>query len=658
MKDILQWIEAYPSNNYADLIQALVFAGVVVSLFFHHEERMQKLKVYLLSFILSFNTANIIAAILYTYFAHTFQLSGLNRFFLATFVLLLPVILIGETFRLIVGKKNTAYMFVYAQFFIANCLGMLLAYTVFQRMMITVILSLAAIYVFRKEIQYMAVEKTMLSTDRRFIISTLFFMLLLGAEAEMPRIVLDGTRDGLVNHMSIAVSFIGVLLTVMYNIIMKFNFYSIRTYESYLREHYNDELTSAKNLSYLLDYANDQLAHYRREHIRGAVFYTDIINFRDINILHGYETGSQILCQLSLYLQTLFPDGIIIRMSADHFSGIIPFNGAEKKFEVLHQKLIDYSLDESLDLNVGLYSLDQLQKTPSNKWLMRSIDLAAMAMRSAKGNKQEHVVIFNPKLEKAEKIRTHVLASVDEAVYQNYHQVYFQPIIDIASNHLAEFEALSRWIDPTYGFLTPDQFINPLEDAHMIYKIDLNVLRQYGKLVQKLTSENKKVYPISFNISRTDLEAGINIYEEIEQIVRTYHLRKDLIHIEITESALNDSSERMKEAVNHFHELGYEVWMDDFGSGYSSLNVLKDYHFDVIKIDMVFLRHFDERSQTIIQSICEMAQRLSIRVVAEGVETKEQYAFLKQIGCTYAQGYLFSQPLPYDEISKKMQSYM
>lgn len=122
-----------------------------------------------------------------------------------------------------------------------------------------------------------------------------------------------------------------------------------------------------------------------------------------------------------------------------------------------------------------------------------------------------------------------------------------------------------------------------------------------------------------------------------------------MVHVEITESALNGDSQVMPRAIEHFHEMGLEVWMDDFGSGYSSLNVLKDYRFNVIKIDMVFLRKFDERSRVIVRSICEMAHSLGIRTVAEGVETKEQFAFLEEVGCTYAQGYLFGKPRPVQE---------
>lgn len=156
---------------------------------------------------------------------------------------------------------------------------------------------------------------------------------------------------------------------------------------------------------------------------------------------------------------------------------------------------------------------------------------------------------------------------------------------------------------------------------------------------------------------RIRLHVLASLDKPIEKTMRQAELPRELVRVEITESALNGSSTAMADALCRFHELELEVWMDDFGSGYSSLNVLKDYDFDVIKIDMQFMSTFDERSRSIVRSVCEMARLLGIRTVAEGVETDEQLAFLERVGCTYARGYLFSKPLPADEVLKKMESY-
>ena len=271
-----------------------------------------------------------------------------------------------------------------------------------------------------------------------------------------------------------------------------------------------------------------------------------------------------------------FPDGIIIRMSSDHFAGIVPLDGAIEHFDQICKDVEDLSLDETLLLNIGVYQLSHNFTTDPSKYLMRSIDLAATAMRHIPQGSKEHIQMFNEDLEKAEKIRTHVLSSVDQAVTEGWHDVYYQPLIDIKSGKLAEFEALSRWIDPIYGFLTPDQFIVPLEDSRLVYKMDLNVLRSFAKDAQVQLSQGQKVYPISFNSSRTDLEASINIYEEIEKIVHDYHLSKDLVHIEITESAFSENIQEVIDLTVSLKNKGFLIEIDDFGSGYSSLSALTE----------------------------------------------------------------------------------
>ena len=381
-------------------------------------------------------------------------------------------------------------------------------------------------------------------------------------------------------------SILGVLLVAMFVIFMKFNFFAIMKYENFIREHDEDQVTGAASLSRFLVVAPGAINRSRERGVEVAIFYTDLANFRDVNIAHGYDVGTDILREIYRILTEQFPTSVITRISGTHFAGEVPLSKAQAGFERVAQRCEALSIDETLRL-----------------------------------------------------------------------RIYYQPIVEVSTRKLAEYEALSRWVDPEFGFLTPDQFVVPLETARMTCKMDLNILRLFGRDVKRLRKESRAVFPISFNISRTDLESGIDLFGAIEEAMRQADLPRELVHVEITESALNGSSAAMAEAIRRFHELGLEVWMDDFGSGYSSLNVLKDYDFDVIKIDMQFMSTFDERSRSIVRSVCEMARSLGIRTVAEGVETEEQFAFLERIGCTYAQGYLFSKPLPADEVLKKMESY-
>jgi EAL domain-containing protein (putative c-di-GMP-specific phosphodiesterase class I)/GGDEF domain-containing protein len=654
---LAQWMMGYWSRNYTDVVQGVVFALVTVWLVFRDAPPKTKGQKLILSFLVSYNTAQMLSGLLYFAITSRWSLTGtFLDFLMATGCLLLPVFFLMGFYRKVVGVHGPAAVFIYTLFFNANCLAMLIAMTALQRMLITVVLSLALVYCFRKEVRYILFEKSVLRTDRRFHGTTVAFMVLIGAEAELPRIVINGGVDTVGNQLAYAVAIAGALLIVLFAIFMKFNFFAIMNYENFIREHDDDAVTGAKSLSYLLEegWKMCQRAKARGQEL--AVFYSNIAHFRDVNIVHGYDTGTAILRQTATLLTAAFPDGIVARISGTHFTGIVPLAQAEEQFNQVARQVEALSLDETLVLQVGICPVASLNASTEDKThysqLTTLIDLAAIALRYLDEG-QGTVKFYDDAMRQNEAIRLHVLAHVDDAVRDGWLCVYYQPLVDVQCGTVASYEALSRWIDPQFGFLTPDQFVEPLESVHMIYKVDLNVLRRYGRQLKEWQAAGRPALPISFNISRTDLEAGIDLFGEIEALIQEWQIPKRLIHVEITETALNGDSAVMQAAVRRFHAMGLEVWMDDFGSGYSSLNVLKDYQFDVIKIDMVFMRKFDERAKTIVRAVCQMAADLGIRTVAEGVETPEHYAFLKEIGCTYAQGYLFSKPVPPDQIPEQ-----
>lgn len=649
-----QWAMGYFPRDYTDVFQGLLFGCITVLLAFRASDSHTRMRKFILSFLVSYNTAQMISSFLYLLINRYFDFSGtLWDFLIASACLLFPVFPLTSLYKKVLGVKGPAAVFIYTLFFNANCMAMIVAMTTMQRLCITAGLSVFLTWIFRNDIRYIITQESMLRTDRRFTGTAVAFMILIAAEAELPRIVINGGRDTVGNQLAYAVAIVGAALVIMFVIFMKFNFFAIVQYENYIRENDDDQTTCAKSFTYLLGHS---AALIRKNSDAGrsmAIFYTDIENLRDVNVVHGYDAGNDILQRTASCLTEIFPDGIIARASGTHFTGIVPFSGSENNFEKIISKTEMLSIDETLVIKIGIKPLGSMSYSDvtkiNYKYLISKIDQAASAIKYISGP-GSGMLCYDEELELNEKIRTHVLANVDRAVRNQWLKVYYQPIVECSTGETAEYEALSRWTDPQYGFLTPDKFIVPLENVRMIYKVDLNVLRSFGREVERMEAMGRKALPISFNISRTDLEAEVDIFEEIERIMTDMKIPKDLVHVELTESALNGSSSVMSEAVNRFHEMGLEVWMDDFGSGYSSLNVLKDYNFDVIKIDMEFMRKFDHRSKTIVSSICEMAGSLGMRTVAEGVETQEQYEFLKSVGCTYAQGYLFSKPLPAEEI--------
>jgi EAL domain-containing protein (putative c-di-GMP-specific phosphodiesterase class I) len=195
--------------------------------------------------------------------------------------------------------------------------------------------------------------------------------------------------------------------------------------------------------------------------------------------------------------------------------------------------------------------------------------------------------------------------------------------------------------------MNPGQFVPVLEDTHLIHKLDTAILENVCRDIRDALDKKLPVVPISINFSRLDFKL-MDAVSVLEETVKKYNVPKQLLHVEITESALIDDLGALNKAIARLREQGYALWLDDFGSGYSSFNVLKDYEFDVLKIDMKFLSGFNEneKSRTLIKSVIDMADDIGMKTLTEGVETEEEMTFLKDAGCGRLQGYLFGKHLP------------
>ncbi|WP_298676699.1 EAL domain-containing protein [uncultured Megasphaera sp.] len=242
-------------------------------------------------------------------------------------------------------------------------------------------------------------------------------------------------------------------------------------------------------------------------------------------------------------------------------------------------------------------------------------------------------------------IRDYVTQHLDEALENHWIQVYYQPIIRTLTGKLCGMESLARWVDPQVGFLSPTSFVPILEQVRLIHRLDTYVLEEVCRMLRQRMDGNLPITPISFNLSKYDFD-NMDVFAVVETIRKKYSLPRDFLHIEITESVLAQNAQEVHQTIGRLRKEGYEVWLDDFGSGYSSLNVLKDYRLDLIKLDMGFLRNFTEVSRSIVSSVIIMAKRLGIKTLVEGVETKEQADYLASIGCGRQQGYYYGKPQP------------
>ena len=238
----------------------------------------------------------------------------------------------------------------------------------------------------------------------------------------------------------------------------------------------------------------------------------------------------------------------------------------------------------------------------------------------------------------------YIIKNFDTALEKGYIKAYYQPVIRTLTEQICSVEALARWQDPEMGLLSPYLFISVLEKNRLIHKLDLMILENICYTYNEMREKGLPLHPFSINLSRLDFNE-MDMLKAISDILEKYNVPSTAIHIEITESVMLDNTAYFRRIFDSFHEAGFAIFMDDFGSGYSSLNVLKDYSFDVLKIDMRFLSDIGMRSKKILSSVVNMAKAIGIHTLAEGVETMEQILFLRTIGCEMLQGYYYSKPM-------------
>ncbi len=245
----------------------------------------------------------------------------------------------------------------------------------------------------------------------------------------------------------------------------------------------------------------------------------------------------------------------------------------------------------------------------------------------------------------SKKYDLHFTEKIHQAVNSGHVYVDYQPIVDTVTGKTCALEALARWDDPDRGLMYPEQFIYSLEAARLIHVLDLFVLQSVCREMGRRKKAGEKIVPVNLNMSRIDFEL-MDMTEAIEREIIDNDLSPRAINIELTESVAQKDPDLIRLEVDRLREKGFEVWMDDFGSGYSSLSVLQYYDFNVIKIDMCFLQSFkkNDRAKIIIRSIIDMAREMGMKTLAEGVETEEQVSFLKESRCDMIQGFYYGRP--------------
>lgn len=417
-------------------------------------------------------------------------------------------------------------------------------------------------------------------------------------------------------------------------------------YQKYANDQmYQDRLTKLPNRRFLEIFGMEEVAKLRLAKKQPVCMTLNIAGMSVYNNLYGLKKGDLLLRELSEVLVSEIKVGHVYHNKDDRFLILTVAEGIDEKIKEIHEKFVNLAQNEAVDLQFGLYQI-----LDDDRNIMTIAHRANQAMKEIGHDRRVYVKKYDPAVEEEDLEESYFLNNFSRAMDEGWLTAYFQPICSAKDGKTASYEALARWQDLEKGLVSPAAFIPVIEKNHLTYYLDMYILCEVVAKLQQWKKRGLDLKPVSVNLAHEDFEMP-NLVEKINDLVIGAGLSRSLIKIEITERDLSNNTSRLKEQIDQLHSYGFEVWMDDFGSGYSSLNALNDYNFDLVKIDMAFVRHLDDGplNRLLIPEIAKVAHLLGMKVLAEGVETEEQRDFLQEAGCDLLHGFLFSKPVKLDE---------
>ena len=415
-----------------------------------------------------------------------------------------------------------------------------------------------------------------------------------------------------------------------------------------------DRLTNGINYEKFLREADLLLEDKSKKY---AVFYADIMNFKYINDTFGYDVGDNILMFISSKIkETVGEKGYFARISADNYTAIVPYEDKNEFVEYIYSIIDDVCWFEDIqkahykpEIYVGIFCTGE---TNVELTISEMIDRANMAQKSIKGSSEYHIAYYT------EEIRERVIAEkelerrMESALANEEFKVYFQPKYEVDSGEIVGAEALVRWDSPESGFMSPAKFIPLFEQNGFIINLDQFVFETVCKNMRDWIDAGIKVVPVSINVSRLQFYR-LDFVKRYTKIKEKYDIPDGLLELEFTESIVFENLEILKKIVMSLKKVGFSCSIDDFGSGYSSLNILKNLPMDTLKLDRLFFKDSEnlDRDKALISSVVTMSRALSMKTVAEGIENWAQVSFLKEIGCDIIQGYVYSEPIPHSRFT-------
>ena len=419
-----------------------------------------------------------------------------------------------------------------------------------------------------------------------------------------------------------------------------------------------DRLTGLFSKEFFYERAKDMLI--RNPEKKYDIICSDIDNFKLINDVFGTQAGDGLLKVIAdVYTSLVGDKGICGRFNADQFACLLEHQPkyTNEMFIKASAQICALSNTKNIVMKWGIYPVED--ETIS---VEQMCDRALLAARSIKGQYGKYFAVYDDELRSALLHEQAIADIMETALEEEQFEVYLQPKYRVRDGELAGAEALVRWNHPVWGFQSPAEFIPLFEKNGFITKLDQFVWDKTCSILRRWEDRGIPPFDISVNVSRADIY-NADLTGFLVKTVQKYGLHPSRIHLEITESAYTEDPNQIINTVRHLRELGFIIEMDDFGSGYSSLNMLNQMPLDILKLDMKFIQSETAKpvNEGILRFIIGLARWMDLSVVAEGVETREQLERLRDIGCDYVQGYLFAKPMPCNEFEallKKQQAAM
>lgn len=405
-----------------------------------------------------------------------------------------------------------------------------------------------------------------------------------------------------------------------------------------------DLLTGLWTKAYFQEYLHEQLHLGELDAAEYTCVYFDVKNFKLFYSRNGFDTAYESLLSIANQIREEFDEDYLCRSSNDHFILLAKKDDLSERIRRVQDKVHNTWKHTGLELTAGTYDLE-----PGENDMVYVCANAKMACKSAEAA-GSGISQYDGKLERSIRLKQHIMHHFSDALKMEHIKIYYQPILLVISGRMCGYEALSRWDDPEYGILMPDEFLPVLTEARQIHRLDCYMIRHVCADLKRYKEEGKTIVPVSLNLSKMDFELE-DMLAVVNDSIEKAGVSKELLHFELSEGMLSDDRADMQKELVRFKEAGYQLGMDDFGGRDSTLHILKDMPFDTLKIDSSFIRDFEEgnRARIILKNILNMAKELGIQTMMGNIEDVDDMDFLRLIGCEKTQGRLFGDAEPFDD---------